>query len=390
MKKLCILFYALCSIPFFVYPQYFYEDTEQIIDDNGELSEEAVRKFKSTPFHLAMEYAIYECFSQKLKIRPYRYEVVEGLYPFLRESEKDVELIILDENDHQINWNYAEYIKNQTVSVDWSSSCLELMNIDCELRESFIAGVILKNGKKILVTLYGKNIGAVWECDFKEGQVKLIKEKVIPPLVISRIDIDNTLSQKDGLEKLYSLIMDKESVISINATPIEETDLKKTEQYYSHLYINSNYTLSSTTFLKEGKINYSIDNAKNRNGLPFVPESEHTFSTIITINSDVIKNRGLLIQNGYLSKERPDLFKKNCRVKTIKILYPNMDSSFIQIATLKDDDSLQFIPFIWVLINDCKEVQIMIDSIYSGSKYNDVCINYLGIVSQTETVFDER
>jgi len=76
------------------------------------------------------------------------------------------------------------------------------------------------------------------------------------------------------------------------------------------------------------------------------------------------------------------LFEKNSRVKTLKIKYKTQESDIIQIAELQDNKALQFIPFMWVLIDDCKEIQIQIDSVYEGNKYDDVCINYLRFVSE--------
>ena len=84
------------------------------------------------------------------------------------------------------------------------------------------------------------------------------------------------------------------------------------------------------------------------------------------------------------------MYGKNCRVKTLKVIYPNIESPFEQIVTLKDDTSLQFVPFMWNLLDDCKEVQIVIDSVYQGTKYDDVCINYIGLVTQTPVEISER
>lgn len=156
------------------------------------------------------------------------------------------------------------------------------------------------------------------------------------------------------------------------------------------MILNSDVEIISTSFLTESKNIYNIENVKTVEGLPFVPATGQTYSNVITIKTGSSNNRGFIIENGYILKNRPDLYEKNCRVKTLKVIYPNYESPFEQIVTLKDDTSLQYVPFIWNLLDDCKEVQLIIESVYQGSKYNDVCINYIGLVTKVPNKVSEK
>ncbi len=82
--------------------------------------------------------------------------------------------------------------------------------------------------------------------------------------------------------------------------------------------------------------------------------------------------RGLTIKNGY-DKSR-DIFAKNSRVKDIELRFSNGDS--LQ-ATLKDTPDAQ--PVALPRPIDAKWVELIIRSVYPGSKYADTAINELSV-----------
>ena len=259
-----------------------------------------------------------------------------------------------------------------------------------DIHEKFSVSVINDNSVTYLVTLLSGCLVTVYECNFNLGQLDLIMEKKIPPIITSKIVQDRTILQEDGIRKIFNLVMNSEYKIQLESTKIDNFNFQEQETFPSALYLNQNSEITTTSFLTEGTTTYNINNAKTIEGLPFVPATGETYSNVITLKTDTPNNRGFVIQNGYISKERPDLYGKNCRVKTLKVIYPNIESPFEQIVTLKDDTSLQFVPFMWNLLDDCKEVQIVIDSVYQGTKYDDVCINYIGLVTQTPVEISER
>lgn len=85
--------------------------------------------------------------------------------------------------------------------------------------------------------------------------------------------------------------------------------------------------------------------------------------------------RGLVIRNGY--DKSPDIFTKNSRVKDIELRFSSGDS--IQ-ATLKDEPGTQY-----VTLNQpirAKWIELVIRSVYPGSKYSDTAINELSVDAQ--------
>jgi hypothetical protein len=275
-------------------------------------------------------------------------------------------------------------------SVDYRNENSCDRNYDLDIHERFSVSVINDNDITYLVTLLNGCLVTVYECNFNLGQLDLIMGRKIPPIVISGIIQDKTIRQEDGIRKIFNLVMNSEYKIQLESTKIDNFNFREQETFPSALYLNQNSEITTASFLTEGTTTYNIENTKTIEGLPFVPDTGETYSNIITLKTDTPNNRGFVIQNGYISKERPDLYRKNCRVKTLKVIYPNIESPFEQIVTLKDDTFLQFVPFMWNLLDDCKEVQIVIDSVYQGTKYDDVCINYIGLVTQTPVEISER
>lgn len=82
--------------------------------------------------------------------------------------------------------------------------------------------------------------------------------------------------------------------------------------------------------------------------------------------------RGLTIRNGY--DKSPDIFAKNSRVKDIELRFPSGDSIG---ATLKDQPGPQHLALSQPI--QAKWVEIVIRSVYPGTKYSDTAINEIDI-----------
>ena len=313
-----------------------------------------------------------------------------------------MEIKIIDENDNIITWQYENYLRRyfnlEKLLFDFPSVIYSDINSSYDYlgdrwfkSYDFCVSVINRNDKIYFVTLLNYSIGVLYECNFETATLELIKEQVIPPCIIRTIDVNNKLTQEEGVIKIIDLILTIDFEVEMEARTLNNNDYKNLLNIdKGGMILNSDSEITTTSFLTEGATTYNIENAKTIEGLPFVPATGETYSNVITLKTDTPNNRGFVIQNGYISKERPDLYGKNCRVKTLKVIYPNIESPFEQIVTLKDDTSLQFVPFMWNLLDDCKEVQIVIDSVYQGTKYDDVCINYIGLVTQTPVEISER
>lgn len=381
MKRIfALLIFILFEISIFACNEF-----ENVFDENGEWTDEYHNMIRSLSFG-----SVYEDFVVHIdeEIQTYKY----GIVIFPRTNSKSTSKVtIYDKDMKKIVWYYEDYVDANKIRKDsWTSYNFRYLDYNLDIHERFAVSVINDNNITYLVTLLNGCLVTVYECNFNLGQLDLVMEKKIPPIITSKIVQDKTICQEDGIRKIFNLVMKSEYELQFESSIIDNLNFGEQETFPSALYINKSSEITTTSFLTEGKTTYNIENAKTTEGLPFVPATGETYSNVITLKTDTPNNRGFVIQNGYISKERPDLYEKNCRVKTLKVIYPNIESPFEQIVTLKDDTSLQFVPFMWNLLDDCKEVQIVIDSVYQGTKYDDVCINYIGLVTQTPVEISER
>ena len=381
MKKI----FLLLTYILFEFSMFACNEFENVFDENGEWTIEYQNMIRSLSFGSVYEDNVFHIDEE---IQTYKYGIV--FFP-ITHSKYSQKITIYDKDMKKIVWYYGDYVDSNEIRKDsWTSYNFKYLNYDLDIHERFSVSVINDNDITYLVTLLNGCLVTVYECNFNLGQLDLIMGRKIPPIVISGIIQDKTIRQEDGIRKIFNLVMNSEYKIQLESTKIDNFNFQEQETFPSALYLNQNSEITTTSFLTEGTTTYNINNAKTIEGLPFVPATGETYSNVITLKTDTPNNRGFVIQNGYISKERPDLYGKNCRVKTLKVIYPNIESPFEQIVTLKDDTSLQFVPFMWNLLDDCKEVQIVIDSVYQGTKYDDVCINYIGLVTQTPVEISER
>ncbi|WP_053227960.1 NADase-type glycan-binding domain-containing protein [Spirochaeta cellobiosiphila] len=122
-----------------------------------------------------------------------------------------------------------------------------------------------------------------------------------------------------------------------------------------------------------GAENLSISSLPN----PWV-EGETGDGIGVEINIDLIKEESstyyLYFSNGYVSYSRPDLYKKNNRVKKIRIS-DNASDNYIDV-TIPDTPDLFKIDINNVI--GLKGMTMTILEVYPGTIYNDTCINYIG------------
>lgn len=81
----------------------------------------------------------------------------------------------------------------------------------------------------------------------------------------------------------------------------------------------------------------------------------------------------LLIMNGYISYQKPHLYKMNNRIKKIKVT--GIKSGKSRILDVLDTPHPQTVDISF--ITDIEDIRVEIAEVYKGTKYDDTCIHYL-------------
>lgn len=148
--------------------------------------------------------------------------------------------------------------------------------------------------------------------------------------------------------------------------------------FYKDFFTSSSYLTEEG---KSGLIEYKIDNLSNPDlpnpwveGVRGYGIGERIFPKINkdSLSSDKI----LVISNGYVSYNNPNLYKKNSRVKKIRIR--DNASGYFKDIVIPDSPNLFEIPLYNIIGNDGFEMEIL--AVYKGTHYDDTCINFLGLI----------
>jgi hypothetical protein len=128
--------------------------------------------------------------------------------------------------------------------------------------------------------------------------------------------------------------------------------------------------INASSFLTEGNIAYVPENMNGSSGLPW---AEGVGGNGIHEKIRIKKNMltGLYISIGFVSFNRPELYKENARPRKIKI---TVGDTFSFLFDLKDTPNYQTIRLPKPLSKDDTLTLEIID-VYPGDKYADTCIN---------------
>lgn len=141
---------------------------------------------------------------------------------------------------------------------------------------------------------------------------------------------------------------------------------------YFESYHTTYYDCSS--FLVEKSTKYEINNLHVL-GLdtPWVENAEGSgIGEGFSINNSELCPY-ILIMNGYISYKKPYLYKRNNRVKKLKIT--GLKSGKTKILDVLDTPHPQTIDISFITENE--DLRIEIADVYKGTKYDDTCIHYL-------------
>jgi hypothetical protein len=140
-------------------------------------------------------------------------------------------------------------------------------------------------------------------------------------------------------------------------------------------------TYSASSYLAEGKINYSPNNLSTTEpNCPWVEGVKGPgIGEKINLEFETWKDQdgklggmgALIISNGYVSYSNPSLYNSNNRVKGINVT--SKDPNFSFYIELQDTPNPQVV----MLPSPPKNISIEILSIYKGSVWDDTCLNFI-------------
>jgi hypothetical protein len=142
---------------------------------------------------------------------------------------------------------------------------------------------------------------------------------------------------------------------------------------------------ASSELMENARGYYAKNMIENYNLLPWVEAvNGYGIGEMITVNIGVywheIPFKGFLISNGYVNFERPDLYKKNSRVKIIEIIAPGgIKKDFF----LEDTSLLQMLELPENMMQEAGgtyEYRIIIKDVYKGDSWEDTCINSIDVI----------
>jgi len=182
--------------------------------------------------------------------------------------------------------------------------------------------------------------------------------------------LDITLEQKNSAYRLF---------------PKNKNNYDVTYSYITDCLIKD-VSYSSKSELKEGQTVYSASNLATFSDIPWVPsEKDLTKEEIVITSQDKIA--ALMIGNGFYREDKEYLFLQNRRAKEIVIEYEN-NPGFKHHVILMDTAFAQPVPLVDI---NSKSIRIKILSYYEGTKYDDLCINYIGAMKYDyQTVYNRR
>ena len=134
--------------------------------------------------------------------------------------------------------------------------------------------------------------------------------------------------------------------------------------------------------MKEKTIDYKPENLLNYNlDSPWV-EGVAGYGIGEKITFESKRGRGLVIGIGYVSFEKPFLYEKNSRPKSVKLTLK--DKNLSKVYELKDTPNPQTLLFPYAERYEGK-VELEILDVYKGVAWDDTCINFIQVINVVPT-----
>jgi hypothetical protein len=222
-----------------------------------------------------------------------------------------------------------------------------------------------------------------------DGSYIVIEEENIPYLVIlwddKTWDKYLMLSHEFEYEGGNNHLIDHDYIYLYNSDgePFFGPGTIPSQEMRTHRPWGETEWLSASSELNESGVIYSTTNLDERIGICWA-ESISGQGIGEKIVFEVKKNRTnvsfneLYISIGFVSFEKPYLYKQNSRPKKIRISY---EGEYAKIIELDDTPNLQRLGHIWwPTYSDSsrgKDLWLEILEVYPGTRYQDTCINFL-------------
>ena len=141
-----------------------------------------------------------------------------------------------------------------------------------------------------------------------------------------------------------------------------------------YLFCKIDRAYHSTSYLTESTTPYEPEHLQRKDGLPWASGNGKGIGDIISIKEFEHENpETLIIMNGYQDVNHPDYYGKNSRVKALKITNRQTKKS----KTIAVSDTKEEQRFSLKELGKGGEYELEILDVYNGSKYDDLCIQYL-------------
>jgi hypothetical protein len=200
-----------------------------------------------------------------------------------------------------------------------------------------------------------------------DGNYRVIEEDGINYLLIYWDD--NTQDKYLIIGTVYGGHFNDFNLYNKDGIPFFNTGTIPNPEYRtSFQYLIPPERISASSQLKEGNIVYSTDNLDYRIGVCWVARGGVGEKIIIRKGDNSLGS--LSISTGFISIEKPYLYRQNSRPKIIRISNEGQNSKIVELA---DTYHVQYMYFDASYKYD---VWIEILEVYPGTKYNDTCINF--------------
>jgi hypothetical protein len=209
-----------------------------------------------------------------------------------------------------------------------------------------------------------------WEIQYNTDKNKInatyFNMDMYPPIEITPINI-NIYSEEEYINIInYCLLGNISDDLQNTLFPLlflNQPSLKSN---------NNQWAYDASSFLIEGSTLYWPNNLATIEGLPWASANGYALHENINIDMAGNTQNKLCIVNGFVSKEKPALWKANSRLKEIKLT--NLSNHKEKKVLLQDTQEPQTVD-----IHDLSPgfetiIEIKILSVYEGSKYKDLCV----------------